>query len=462
VGRDTYDDELEDVWELAPFLNVPFYRGSESKSLSADAELARKKKKSKHKQVASLKALVAITDTKQPKEGDLPANLDELLRPQDVFVRVYVLKGKRLTPKDRDGSCDPYLKVRLGKTTISTRSRYKKNTCDPEFFECFELPASLPGHAKLHLDVWDWDGIGDDYVGGTVIDVEDRWFARKWRLADKKPLECRTLHAPSSSFAQGKLDLWVDILTAEEAKRSPILDISPPPPQPYELRVIIWGCKDVAIKDTITDMNDLYVTGQLELGRGAPVLKRQQTDTHMRAQGGMGNFNWRMKVPVELPLKKSPRFRLQLWDRDFFSPNDSICEVTFSLASLFRRAHRLQDRVVLRHEGEDKIWINNLTHPNFEGNQGRVQVSFEVMPLEVAEQLPAGLGRGQPNANPFLPPPEGRVSWSLLHPFAMLRAILGDKIFARLGMFVCVLVVIGFLVMIGPSLVSSILANLIT
>ena len=33
-----------------------------------------------------------------------------------------------------------------------------------------------------------------------------------------------------------------------EIKREPILDISPPSPQPYELRVIIWECRDVTIK----------------------------------------------------------------------------------------------------------------------------------------------------------------------------------------------------------------------
>lgn len=44
-----------------------------------------------------------------------------------------------------------------------------------------------------------------------------------------------------------------------------MLNIKPPAPQVYELRAIIWRCFDVAIKDEITEQNDLYVTGQVDL-----------------------------------------------------------------------------------------------------------------------------------------------------------------------------------------------------
>ena len=50
---------------------------------------------------------------------------------------------------------------------------------------------------------------------------------------------------------------------------------------------------------------------------------------------GKGNFNWRMKFPIKLPTKHYPRFRLQIWDLDFFSPDDSICEAYFSLKGMF-------------------------------------------------------------------------------------------------------------------------------
>ena len=40
-----------------------------------------------------------------------------------------------------------------------------------------------------------------------------------------------------------------------------------------------------------------------------------------------------------------------------------------------------------------------------------MEISVELMPATVAAQTPAGFGRGEPNLNPYLPPPEGRVKW---------------------------------------------------
>ena len=53
-------------------------------------------------------------------------------------------------------------------------------------------------------------------------------------------------------YFQGKLEMWVDILTTTEAKKRPIIDIRPPPPSPFEVRIVIWGCSDVTIKDTVS------------------------------------------------------------------------------------------------------------------------------------------------------------------------------------------------------------------
>ena len=126
--------------------------------------------------------------------------------------------------------------------------------------------------------MWDWDGIGDDLVGSTTIDVEDRWFSAQWQRFEKKPVEIRTLHNKCSSFAQGKLELWLEILTDLEHKKEPMIDIAPPTPQPYELRVIVWECKGVTIKDTVTQMNDLYVTGK-------------RTVTHCMLNSNRGHFS---------------------------------------------------------------------------------------------------------------------------------------------------------------------------
>ena len=65
----------------------------------------------------------------------------------------------------------------------------------------------------------------------------------------------------------------------------------------------------------------LFVTGIVE-------NKKQKTDTHFRAQGGAGSFNWRMVWPLSLPMQ-DPSITFQIWDKDYFSPNDFISEATF-------------------------------------------------------------------------------------------------------------------------------------
>ena len=42
---------------------------------------------------------------------------------------------------------------------------------------------------------------------------------------------------------------------------------------------------------------------------------------------------------------------------------------------------------------------------------GRFLVSIECMPVALAEKIPAGFGRSDPNSNPLLPAPTGRLKF---------------------------------------------------
>jgi len=112
----------------------------------------------------------------------------------------------------------------------------------------------------------DKDTIGsDDMIGKTVIDLEDRWFDKRWQewgeenmvkpgeSADDdtrvrwktKPIERRTLNVPSSTMGQGILEVWVDIMSPEEATAFPADDVALPPTQTFEVRLVVWKAKDV-------------------------------------------------------------------------------------------------------------------------------------------------------------------------------------------------------------------------
>jgi hypothetical protein len=227
-GRTIVDNELEDVFNLSPFDVIPIISGDRECGL--------------------FKGIIRVSE-KPSLRSDF--NLEQLLRPNKVFVRLYVTRCENLTPKDFNGSCDPYLIVRLGNDHVSLRSKYFKNTCNPMFYESFEFSCQIPGVSQIQVEVWDYDGIKDDLVGVTRIDVEDRWFSNEWKNVEIKPLERRTLKNFASQAPQGKIELWLEILSPQEAKINPLLDLKPPSPMEYELRVIVWETKNVVIKDLV-------------------------------------------------------------------------------------------------------------------------------------------------------------------------------------------------------------------
>jgi hypothetical protein len=69
------------------------------------------------------------------------------------------------------------------------------------------------------------------------------------------------------------------------------------------------------------------------------------------------------------------------------------------------------------------LWYTCQTGPDTVGD---VLVTVEVIPKELVDALPVGKGRNAPNQYPYLPPPVGRMRFSL-NPFYILQELLGTK-----------------------------------
>jgi hypothetical protein len=157
-------------------------------------------------------------------------------------------------------------------------------------------------------------------------------------------VEKRTLFNPMyPGISQGALHMWVDIFPKSNAAPPPV-DITPRKPEKYVLRMVIYNTKEVVLEETSVAtgeaMSDIYVKGWL---RGQD--ESQKTDVHYRSMDGEGNFNYRFVFPFEyLPAEETmvitkkehfysldktemhlpPRFTLQVWDNDLFSPDDFL------------------------------------------------------------------------------------------------------------------------------------------
>lgn len=349
INRETHMCELEEVLKTTPFETYPLTRGQVNGMFGSTL-----------KTVGKFKGLIRVM---MAKDEPPLIDLESLLKPQGYKVRLYALKANNLTAMDigiggRPGKSDPYLKVKLGKQTFDDRANAIDDVTDADFYQMIELNAELPGTSQLIVSVMDKDTIGsDDLIGRTIIDLEDRWFDGRWQKLgrenrimptddpnhlrwDTKPLETRSLYAPTSNNAQGNFTCWLDILTPAEANAFPPDDVALPPRQIFEMRVVIWKAKDVPAQDTFggQNMTDMYVQVRPE------GCAEQTTDTHWRAKKGKGSFNWRMLFDVELGHNtrsmKFPYLSLQLWDKDLLKYNDCICESTFDMRKFYEKAYR--------------------------------------------------------------------------------------------------------------------------
>lgn len=105
-----------------------------------------------------------------------------LLQSNPSIVRVYVINAYDLASRDVGGFSDPYLKLAIGDEAYDERDNYVLDEPNPDFCKHFDFSGNFPGCPPLKIDVMDYDDLfGDDLIGSTSIDLEDRYFLAEWR-----------------------------------------------------------------------------------------------------------------------------------------------------------------------------------------------------------------------------------------------------------------------------------------
>ena len=188
-----------------------------------------------------------------------------------------MVEGFDFAQRDIGSPSDPYLKIVCGKKTFSEQDNYQLDEPNPKFHKSYDFEVTFPGAPPLDIHAYDYDTLfGDELIGSTSVDLDDRYFSAEWQSFKDKPIEYRQIYHPSSSCSQGVIKMWVEIHpTTKGGCDAPILDIRPRPIKDYEVRLVVWDGKEIETMDW-EGTTDAYFRCFFD------TKDSRETDTHFR------------------------------------------------------------------------------------------------------------------------------------------------------------------------------------
>lgn len=115
------------------------------------------------------------------------------------------------------------------------------------------------------------------------------------------PVEFRELRHPNKQQAQGMIEMWVEVLTQEQARRTPMSRLQVQNKEEYELRLIIWETRDIPLVNG--GSVDIYTKVIFDPTGWSGGEIEKKTDVHYGSKDGRGVFNYRLKFLIETPCE---------------------------------------------------------------------------------------------------------------------------------------------------------------
>ncbi|KAH8739078.1 hypothetical protein FG386_000945 [Cryptosporidium ryanae] len=288
----------------------------------------------------------------------------------------------------------------------------------PDFYKTYELDAILPVNALLTISIMNKSNNISTFYGRTYIDIEDRFFHPLYQKTLNSdtllPIEIRQLYSHNEDLVSnitqspvGSLRCWIHVLPPELAILRPIYPLNPPTAEICQVRVVIYKLKNIPISKLV---NNSGMTGLIKFGEPSISLMvkglmspnnntviEQDTDTHWNSSDGTAIFNWRFVFNIPVPCH-FPILRLQVWNRGLLVFGDALSECSFDLSSYLMKSRKLNSKININRT------LINMCHPARPNEKrGEMEIEISILPLSLAESMPVGIGRDEPNRDPYLP-----------------------------------------------------------
>ncbi|UKJ89514.1 hypothetical protein MACJ_002765 [Theileria orientalis] len=401
------------------------YERSDRSHGSADTESARSKRLIvDHVETASLKYFLNISDecsysysSCETRYKDVSVQSNKMFQAfrgglkSDLFkLRLCILSCSSFPRREEDSST--YLAVEIA----SRESRELLNDSEGlirNINKSYERELFLPEHSLIIFKAIDSSTTlkGDtveSLIATGYIDLENRWFSRTWQSMqrnDNVPIERIVLCDKGN--VQGHVNVLVQLAKIDKFPLLKTINLTRPPTSSVEIRVVIWSVRDAKIpySENKKDMLDLYVSSKLDCHTYSGSYETEQkTDIHYNCDSGNASFNWRVVYPeVKTPLGAC---HLQLSLYDFWKIGNPIFvgDANLELSPYIDIVSTTGNMV--RVDGEIPLC------PSAKSSQtGFLQVTLHVLTQSEANTKNVGLGRDEPNRDPYLIVPNVGRQW---------------------------------------------------
>uniref|UniRef100_A0A3B0NHS6 C2 domain containing protein, putative n=1 Tax=Theileria annulata TaxID=5874 RepID=A0A3B0NHS6_THEAN len=314
-------------------------------------------------------------------------------------------------PSTQDGS-NSYLAVEIA----SRQSRELLGVSDGlvnNINKSYEREIFLPEHSIINFKVIEsYNNLTGDSIEKSIargyIDVENRWFSKSWQKMqrdDTVPIERILLY--ENGHVQGHVNVLLQLDKIDKFHLLKTINLNVTQTSTVEIRTVIWSIRDAKIPFTETkkEMLDLFVCSRLDCHTYSGTYSTEQkTDIHYNCDSGNASFNWRVVYPeVKTPLGAC---HLQLSVYDFWKIGSPVFigDVNLELKSYINTVSTTGNKVKV--SGELPLYPNAKSTPT-----GFIQVTLQVLTQSEANTNNVGLGREEPNRDPYLMQPNAGRQW---------------------------------------------------